>query len=190
MIAIHPAPRSILFLRKKNGRIRAAEGEGNGRVWQSCWRASCIFRTACLSTVADSYNKQAFFLTLWYNNIWMNNREICSPRILKHCGAITGALNIRAQHDAAHRFPWLCTPAARPFLHYTSHLAEVNSRSRSTGKQGHKTGLSNSRELHLRHSMAAWNFLNTAWWLRREGDGGAEDRKNVGLRWKNRRKRA
>lgn len=140
MIAIHPAPRSILFLRKKNGRIRAAEGEGNGRVWQSCWRASCIFRTACLSTVADSYNKQAFFLTLWYNNIWMNNREICSPRILKHCGAITGALNIRAQHDAAHRFPWLCTPAARPFLHYTSHLAEVNSRSRSTGRRRSQNG--------------------------------------------------
>ena len=37
MIAIHPVPRSIFFLReKKNRRIRAGEGEGNGRVWQSC----------------------------------------------------------------------------------------------------------------------------------------------------------
>lgn len=81
-----------------------------------------------------------FFLTLWYNNIWVNNRETCSPRILKHCGAITGALNIRAQHDAAHRFPWLCAPAARPFLHYASHLAEVNSRSSSAGRRRSQNG--------------------------------------------------
>ncbi|KAL7370647.1 hypothetical protein ABVT39_006708, partial [Epinephelus coioides] len=35
----------------------------------------------------------------------MNNRETCSPRSLKRCGAITGALNIPSQHDAAHRSP-------------------------------------------------------------------------------------
>lgn len=47
--------------------------------------------------------KTFFFFTLWYNKVWMNNRETCSPRSLKHCGAITGALNIPAQHDAARR---------------------------------------------------------------------------------------
>lgn len=91
-------------LKGKKSRIRAGEGETNGRVWASCWRASCIFRTARHSTVADSYNNQDFFFfTLRYNKIWMNNRETCSPRSLKHCGAITGALNIPARHDAAHR---------------------------------------------------------------------------------------
>lgn len=34
--------------------------------------------------------------------MWMNKRgETRTPCILKHCGAITGALNIPAQHDAA-----------------------------------------------------------------------------------------
>lgn len=41
--------------------------------------------------------------TQWYNKICRNNRETCSPRKLKHCGAITVALNVPAQHDAAHR---------------------------------------------------------------------------------------
>lgn len=61
------------------------------------------FRIAGLSMVTDSYNNQDFFFNLRYNKMWMNNRETCSPRILKHCGAITGTLNIPAQHDAARR---------------------------------------------------------------------------------------
>lgn len=57
----------------------------------------------------------------------MNNRETCSPCTLKHCGAITGALNIPAQRDAARRSLDCATPAVRAFSHYTAHLNAVNS---------------------------------------------------------------
>lgn len=63
------------------------------------------FRIAGLSMVPGSYNNQDLCFILHYNKMWMNNRGTCSPHILKHCGAITGTLNIPAQHDTACRSP-------------------------------------------------------------------------------------
>lgn len=57
----------------------------------------CAFQWSQIHTITKT------FFTLWYNKIWMNNRYTCSPCTLKNGGAITGALNIPAQHDAAHR---------------------------------------------------------------------------------------
>ncbi len=114
-IAIHPVPPFHFLLKGKNSRIRAGEGESNGRLWESCWRAPCIFRAARLSPVADSNNNQdSFFKPLGIIKSGWTIGETFSPRVLKHCGAIKGALNIPAQHDAARRSldcaPLLCGP--------------------------------------------------------------------------------
>lgn len=73
---------------------------GYGRVVDvpPAYSEQCAFQWLQIHTIT-----KAVFFTLWYNKIWINNRETCSQRSLKHCGAITGALNIPAQHDAAHR---------------------------------------------------------------------------------------
>lgn len=80
---------------------------GYGRVVDvlSAYSEQRAFQRSRIHTIT-----KIFFFTLWYNKMWMNNREICSPHILKHCGAITGALNIPAQQDAAHRSLELCAP--------------------------------------------------------------------------------
>lgn len=75
---------------------------GYGRVVDvpPAYSEQCAFQRLQIHTITKTV---FFFFTLWYNIIWINKRETCSQRSLKHCGAITGALNIPAQHDAAHR---------------------------------------------------------------------------------------
>lgn len=71
----------------------------------SAYSEQCAFQWSHIRTITKTFSLSFsfFFLALWYNKIWMNNRETCSPHSLKHCGAIMGDQNIPAQHDAARK---------------------------------------------------------------------------------------
>lgn len=123
-----------------------------------CWRVVDVlpayseqraFQWLQIHTITET-----FFFVLWDNKTCMNNGETCSPHILKHCGAITGALNIPAQHDAARR-PLDCALPLRGSFHTVPLISLKSTQVQATGRRRPHNGFLNSRELHLRHSVAA-----------------------------------
>lgn len=82
----------------------------------------------------------------------MNKRgETHTPCILKHCGAITGALNIPARHDAAHGVARLQGLLLRgPFCPIMSVISLQSSKVQATGSSWLGNSLLNTRNLPLR----------------------------------------
>lgn len=112
--------------REERRRIRDEEGDLNGRVWASCWCASCAFRTVCpfngckFLQWATSF---FFFLTLWYNKISTNNRgNMLSTRSKSLRGNYRSTKYYHSMWRRS-QLPPPCAPATRLFLHHSPRLA-------------------------------------------------------------------
>lgn len=97
----------------------------------SAYSEHCSFQWSHIHTITTTFFLffpfYFFFLPLWYNKVWKNNRETCSPHSLKHCGAIMEDRNIPAQHDATRKSLKCELLLWGPFLYYSTNLTDVNS---------------------------------------------------------------